>query len=717
MIRLEQVPRCMKEIDTWMTSNCRCSPCDSNGFPISNKYPNHMTFEDALMQLESSSALDVKYISNALYNNFVCIDLDDCFNEDYQLYSWAYEIVQELRNYKCYMEISKSGKGLHIFFRCGEFINRKSLSYQLSKYHQEYEKMKGKIEIFCNNKNIIITGDVYLNKTYDELDECPIWIFEFYDSLSKKLSKNVIDKKYNVDKSSDNVYAKIKSMLSIETILEYYNIEIDEHNNINCPFDDHEDNNPSMKVYFYSNSFNCFGCQKAGSIIDFVMAKEKITAWKAAIFINKTFDLNLDMTTLVEWSKDYCKVTQNGIVPILTIANLKILLNKYDYQLKYNMMNRKVEINGQVITDAHETQIRELCIKHRFAQISKDCINSILNCIAEENKYHPMKSYFDNLKIQKKHENLSTLNTLFETLIYQDVHNDIQFNNALIKKWLMNAYKAIYDEEFISQGVLTLQGEQSIGKTTWLKHLCPLRTAFQSEFTGLDVNNKDSVNAATMFWMTELSELESTFKKDFVALKGFLTRPIDIYRLPFARRPMEAPRRTVFAASVNSLQFLRDDTGDRRFWILSVESIDLDLMKSINLDDLWCEIKYLVDIKKESHYLDKDQNKKLMATNKEFTVLNDIDSILLELISDEKLTAEELRNENVNTYSSEDIAKIIRYYFTGVKNVTNTSIGRALQKLNLSQKKKNYKKNKRSRRTTYHWFKLNPEYNLNHVRM
>jgi hypothetical protein len=479
-----------------------------------------------------------------------------------------------------------------------------------------------------------------------------------------------------------------------------------------------------MKVYYNTNSFNCFGCKKGGSIIDFIMAKEDIsTAFKAACWINKTFELNIDMSSFVDWDTEYCKVTQNGVLPLLSIANMEILLMKYDIELSYNEMNRKIYVKGDVfkqfgltsnnqITDMHETQIRELCLKHHFQGIAKDTISCILNCIANKKKYHPVRDYFDQLKVEQSHKRLDTLNDLYKTLNYQEGHNDreqIEFRSMLIRKWLMNAYKAIYDHEFYSQGVLTLQGKQGMFKSTWLKMLCPVAEAFQGEFTGLDVHNKDSVHKATRYFMTEIAELESTFKKDFISLKAFLTAAKDIYRLPFTRHPLEADRRTIFAASVNSMQFLKDDTGDRRFWVLPVETIDLELMQEINIYDLWCEIKYLVENTNEIHYLTQEENAKLMSNNREFSVITNLDGILLEIISQEAMPKEQLNSRNY-AYSSTEICKIIRDNFGNIPKLSPTSVGQSLNKLNLSQKKLSFARGTRGKRTIHHWINLNPEY-------
>ena len=58
-------------------------------------------------------------------------------------------------------------------------------------------------------------------------------------------------------------------------------------------------------------------------------------------------------------------------------------------------------------------------------------------------------------------------------------------------------------------------------------------------------------------------------------LKAFITESSDEFRRPYAMKPMVYPRRTSFYATVNNGDFLKDDTGNRRYWVIPVEKIDL----------------------------------------------------------------------------------------------------------------------------------------------
>ena len=67
---------------------------------------------------------------------------------------------------------------------------------------------------------------------------------------------------------------EIKSRLSILTVLNHYNLKPDRHQMLKCPF--HEDDQPSLKIYTETNTFNCFGCNANGDAIEFIQRKENL---------------------------------------------------------------------------------------------------------------------------------------------------------------------------------------------------------------------------------------------------------------------------------------------------------------------------------------------------------------------------------------------------------------------------------------------------------
>lgn len=190
------------------------------------------------------------------------------------------------------------------------------------------------------------------------------------------------------------------------------------------------------------------------------------------------------------------------------------------------------------------------------------------------------------------------------------------FKDLLIYKWLLSAVAAaLLSKGFCARGVLTLQGPQGIGKTTWVRSLVPdalLSAEVVRLDHHLDGSNKDSILIAISHWLVEIGELESSFKRDVARLKGFLTLDRDKVRRPYAKEATEYPRRTVFAASVNSHDFLLDSTGNSRFWTLPV--IEVDHQHGIDMQQVFAQLA--VDLENgEEWWLTPDEETMLEYRN------------------------------------------------------------------------------------------------------
>ena len=87
--------------------------------------------------------------------------------------------------------------------------------------------------------------------------------------------------------------SEIKQRLSIETVLNHNNLHPDRHNFLKCPF--HGDEDPSLKIYPETNTFNCFGCGAAGDVIEFIERYEKKGKHEAILKAKSMIDLSADI--------------------------------------------------------------------------------------------------------------------------------------------------------------------------------------------------------------------------------------------------------------------------------------------------------------------------------------------------------------------------------------------------------------------------------------
>lgn len=281
--------------------------------------------------------------------------------------------------------------------------------------------------------------------------------------------------------------------------------------------------------------------------------------------------------------------TQGGLP--CTVQNIEYMINELGIVVRFNVITKKVEIripghSGSVENAANTalTEINSLTIRHG---ISIGQVPAIIELLADRNLYNPVQVWIDS----RPWDGVDRLPEICATLVTAEDF-PLAFKDTLIRKWLLAAAAAaLKPSGFRCRGVLTLQGAQGLGKTSWVRKLVS-DLALCAEVVKLDHHldggNKDSLLSAIAHWIVEIGELESSFKRDIARLKGFLTNDIDKIRKPYAKAEVEHGRRTVFCATVNSYDFLVDGTGNARFWTLPL--IDVDHEHNIDTQQLFAQM-------------------------------------------------------------------------------------------------------------------------------
>jgi len=283
-----------------------------------------------------------------------------------------------------------------------------------------------------------------------------------------------------------------------------------------------------------------------------------------------------------------------------TISNLKALLNHYGFKCHYNAISKEQLIvtdktsNHDLIDNANYALISSLLALNDLPQSTID----LLPFIMAENTINPVMDFIN----EAKTGSLDYFQMLADTLIVDDC--DIEYRNLVLKTWLLQCVAAadyaqntpIENATPKFEYVLVLQGEQGIGKSTWLKNLLPsdLQVYF-AENEYLDPKDVNSLRRCLSCWICELGELDAIFKRaDVERLKAFLSQTVDKIRLPYDRAISNYKRRTSFCASVNPTQFLIDKTGNRRYLPIKLKDIEYSLAggNKLFLAGLWSQVFY-----------------------------------------------------------------------------------------------------------------------------
>ena len=385
----------------------------------------------------------------------------------------------------------------------------------------------------------------------------------------------------------------------------------------------------------------------------------------------KNVGLDLTKTTIKELSKPdfigfvpFIDITSTG-KPLHTIENVEALFAHYGITPRYNVIKKEPEVMipdfRSSISNQLNNTLAECMSRAERHNLSKSAVADYIGVIADKNLYNPVAEWITS----KDWDGVDRLGALMFTL----GRVPTPLTTKLMRTYLINGIKAVFDPNGVeSQGVLVLQGPQGAGKTRWLEILFGGTQWFKTGCI-LDPSDKDSLWTSIRSWGTELGELDATFKKsDIARLKAFLTDKTDEFRLPYARGISKFPRQTVFCASVNPGDFLADDSGNRRFWVIPVDE-NLNSNHNIDIQQVWAQA-YVMYLKGEVHWLDAETQAALNDHNSQFdkrSKWHDLIGDMYDGTADRsvwrQLTASEVANEiglSVGNGDAQRVAKALR---------------------------------------------------------
>lgn len=166
--------------------------------------------------------------------------------------------------------------------------------------------------------------------------------------------------------------------------------------------------------------------------------------------------------------------------------------------------------------------------------------------------------------------------------------------------------------------MLILKGEQGLRKSTAFKVLA------EPWFTdnAIRMGDKDSLLGMQLVWLAESAELESMNKSESTAIKQFLSATDDFFRPPYGARMLKRPRHAVNVGTTNADTFLKDATGDRRFWPIEVKVVDLDKLRAMRLQ-LFAEALQCIEAG-ERYYPTKEEERDYVIPEQEQFKVTDV---------------------------------------------------------------------------------------------
>lgn len=215
-------------------------------------------------------------------------------------------------------------------------------------------------------------------------------------------------------------------------------------------------------------------------------------------------------------------------------------------------------------------------------------LKDALLAVATERAFHPVIDYLEDLEEWDGKERLETL------LIKYLGAEDNAYTREVTRKTLVAAIARVYEPGVKFDSVLILNGKQGMGKSTLFSKLGG--KWFSDNLTLEDMKDKTAAEKLQGFWIMELGELAGMRKAEVENVKSFITRTDDKYRASYGVNVESHPRQCIIVGTTNNKGgFLRDVTGNRRFWPVTVDP-DKALSSPWDLEDvdkIWAEALYV----------------------------------------------------------------------------------------------------------------------------
>ena len=294
--------------------------------------------------------------------------------------------------------------------------------------------------------------------------------------------------------------------------------------------------------------------------------KTQLVADRTAQALEDFDDLPEDQKT-EDW-RAKLKITEKGALA-QTIENVVLILDNDPRlagclalnALEHNIVARKDlpwrEISGSLQwTDADDAALRYY-LERTYGVTGKDRIFDAVNVVAQQNTFHPIREYLNACAW----DGVKRVETLFIDYLGAE---DTEYTRAVTRKALTAAVARIFRPGCKFDYMLTLRGAQGIGKSALISKLGV--DWYSDSFTTMQ--GKDSYEQVQGVWIMEVGELAGLKKAEVESIKLYISKQVDRFRPAYGRRLQEFPRQCIFIGTTNEAQFLRDATGNRRFWVV-----------------------------------------------------------------------------------------------------------------------------------------------------
>ncbi|MCE6029694.1 virulence protein [Lactiplantibacillus pentosus] len=268
-----------------------------------------------------------------------------------------------------------------------------------------------------------------------------------------------------------------------------------------------------------------------------------------------------------DWQNDFKKNSDDGI-KTQSLYNIRLIM-EHDEMLKglvvFDEFSEQIVKTPQADNslfkkgfwnDSDDTLLRSYIEDHYNLLFSKENITDAVVTEARRKTINPVKARIEAVEWdgQPRAERY-----FIDYLGAEDNH----YTRTITKKWLTGLIARAYVPGVKFEIVPILEGSQGLGKSTAGKNLYPDK--FNDSLKGMG-KQKDDYQQLQGSWIIEVAELSAMKKTDIEGIKNFISAQSDTYRNSYGRYALPHPRKCVFIGTTNQTDYLKDATGERRFY-------------------------------------------------------------------------------------------------------------------------------------------------------
>ena len=320
-----------------------------------------------------------------------------------------------------------------------------------------------------------------------------------------------------------------------------------------------------------------------------------------------------------------------------TVEDIRQFLSER-VSLRYNVVTRRVEVHwltdfGDAPPDLDDwTMLTDRVVNSLWVEMSQQKpvrVQDIFRVIESDYvaEYNPFAFYLE--RLPPWNGDLDHILGLSMSVMVKG-GTDEQFLFAeYLKKWLVGMVAAWVNPQVVNNVILVLIGPQGAYKTTWFNYLLPpeLRRYFYTK-TNASRMSKDDLLVLAQYGLVCCEELDTMRPAELNQLKAAVTMLSVDERAAYARYHEHRPHIASFCGTGNSLQFLSDPTGNRRWLPFEVESIEPPHDNPLDYRNIYSQA-YSLYRKGFRYWFTQQEIERLARHNQQFETAN----LELELVS------------------------------------------------------------------------------------